>query len=522
MLWRSWAPAHAAFHVFGSNKIPRSIWKQRGRQACRCSGGGGLSLIRSMTPDISLTASLDRCASLVGFAPRQERPSRARFVPSPSEPLVGGAAEAFDQQIQKLFRNGQRQVTVDLSAVSTIDEAGIRALVRGATSAQRVGGLFRLAAVRPAVARALELSDLSSAFEIYGSVAAARIASWPWRAIRLTAGGIAVCGALVWAGLRWPVGLAGVRDATQILASGQDTDAVDWFQPFIELLKLVAAALVGLLVTAIHQPRNARDRRSLDGAGADAAVRVGRDDDDHHRQLPGARVRHRRRRQHHPIPHAGRRSQGRHDAVPADGLGMSTGLGAFAVAGLGTAFLCVALWCWTGSSMQTPRVSCRSRSRRDGREFPTPHVEGVFARNQDRRSSRARSRSPRMSTVKQYHAWLDPRTSLEDLSAQLMTDGAGRDSGGMGTREARAVMSAPARRIHADRIVTAIDKTAGRHPRCHPARRAPDHAVAVPLQRRGDLRQRWRGPVPAASRSSAGHVARQGRTATAGEAARQC
>jgi anti-anti-sigma factor len=376
-----------------------------------------------MTPDISLTASLDRCASLVGFAPRQERPSRARFVPSPSEPLVGGAAEAFDQQIQKLFRNGQRQVTVDLSAVSTIDEAGIRALVRGATSAQRVGGLFRLAAVRPAVARALELSDLSSAFEIYDSVAAARIASWPWRAIRLTAGGIAVCGALVWAGLRWPVGLAGVRDATQILASGQDTDAVDWFQPFIELLKLVAASLVGLLITAIHQP-NTRDHRSSMGqaqtllcvSGAVMMIIIGN-------SLARA------------FGIAGAASIIRF-RTPVDdpkdvtvlfllmGLGMSIGLGAFAVAGLGAAFLCVALIVLNRTSIDPLRVMSVELSAH-GPHFPTSHVEGVFARHRIAFEPREILTAEDGVKNHKYLAWLDPRTSLEELNAELMTDGAG-------------------------------------------------------------------------------------------------
>ena len=317
---------------------------------------------------------------------RQERPSRARFVPSPSEPLVGGAAEAFDQQIQKLFRNGQRQVTVDLSAVSTIDEAGIRALVRGATSAQRVGGLFRLAAVRPAVARALELSDLSSAFEMYDSVAAARIASWPWRAIRLTAGGFAVCGALVWAGLRWPVGLAGVMDATRILASGRHADAVDWFQPFIELLKLVAASLIGLLITAVHRP-DTRDTGPHMGqaqtllcvSGAVMMIIIGN-------SLARA------------FGIAGAASIIRF-RTPVDdpkdvtvlfllmGLGMSIGLGAFAVAGLGAAFLCVRSR--VEPDVHRPRrVSCRSSSRHTVLTFRL-HMSKGCSRVTESRSSRA-------------------------------------------------------------------------------------------------------------------------------------
>jgi hypothetical protein len=59
----------------------------------------------------------------------------------------------------------------------------------------------------------------------------------------------------------------------------------------------------------------------------------------------------------------------------------------------------------------------------EGRQFPATHVENVFARNQIVFEPREISQSDDV-TVK-YHTWLDPRTSLEDLSGQLMIDGAG-------------------------------------------------------------------------------------------------
>ena len=58
-----------------------------------------------------------------------------------------------------------------------------------------------------------------------------------------------------------------------------------------------------------------------------------------------------------------------------------------------------------------------------GRQLPTTHVENVFARNQIVFEPREISQSDDV-TVK-YHTWLDPRTSLEDLSVQLMEEGAG-------------------------------------------------------------------------------------------------
>ena len=59
----------------------------------------------------------------------------------------------------------------------------------------------------------------------------------------------------------------------------------------------------------------------------------------------------------------------------------------------------------------------------NGRHFPTTHVEGVFARNQIVFEPREISTADDV-TVK-YHTWLDQQTSLDDLSVQLMTEGAG-------------------------------------------------------------------------------------------------
>src|SRR5206468_601956 len=150
--------------------------------------------------------------------------------------------------------------------------------------------------------------------------------------------------ALVWMGLRWPLELTGVGDVADELISGGRKSGVPahHFQPFIELLKLVVAALIGMFITAIHQPTMRERTPSMEQAqtllcvsGAMMMIIIGN-------SLARA----------FGIAGAAGIIKFR---TPVDdtkdatilfllmGLGMSTGLGAFAVAGLGTAFLCIAL-----------------------------------------------------------------------------------------------------------------------------------------------------------------------------------
>ena len=353
----------------------------------------------------------------------------ARILLSPREPLVaGGAAEAFEQQLQRLIRAGYRNLVVDLAAVEVIDSAGIRALVRAHTSARRVDGTLRLAAARRRVSEVLELSHLSGIFQMYDSVDAAKIAAWPWEAIRAAAGGTVLCAVLVWAGLRWPAELTGLGQAvtTAITGGSPDPSVFTNVQPFIELSKLVAAALIGILVTAVHQP-SSRDRtntRSMEQAqmllcvsGALMMIIIGN-------SLARA------------FGIAGAASIIRF-RTPVDdpkdvtilfllmGLGMSAGLGAFAVAGLGTAFLCVTLVALDAMAKQQTRLMSVEIVA-DGRTFPSTRVEEIFAQNQIVFEPREIAQADEV-TVK-YHTWLDPRTSLDDLSAQLMRDVAGLTS----------------------------------------------------------------------------------------------
>jgi anti-anti-sigma regulatory factor len=338
------------------------------------------------------------------------------------EALVAGAADAFERQVQQIFRGAYRHLVVDLSRVPAIAGAGLRALAKARTAGERVGGSVRLAAAAPTVASRLQTA-LPTAFELYGSVRAARVAAWPWRTIRIAAAGTALCGVLVWSGLRWPVELAGIPAAAEQLPGAARAHAAAWHrvQPFLELGKLVAAALVGLLITAIHRPGGRERSRAMEHAqtllcvsGAMMMIIIGN-------SLARA------------FGIAGAASIIRF-RTPVDdpkdvtilfllmGLGMSAGLGAFAVVGLGTAFLSAALLALGESSARRQRVMSIAIVAQ-GRCFPVQHVEEVFLQHDIRFEPRELAHAENASA--RYHTWIDPEVSLEEVSAQLIREGGG-------------------------------------------------------------------------------------------------
>ncbi len=344
-----------------------------------------------------------------------------RVVLSPQEGLVaGGPAEEFEQRVQALFRNGSTDLLVDLRRVPTIDSRGVRALVRAHTSAQRLGATFRIACPCRAVRTMLEVSKLDSVFVVYDTIAAAQRRDLRWDLVWTSLAGGALCAALVAGGLRWP--LAGNPDAPMLPSGSEGLASALAPEPFIALVKLVAAALIGIVVTAVHAP-SAADRptgRAMQHAqillcvsGAMMMIIIG-DSLARAFGIAGAAsiVRFRT-----PVED------------PKDvtiifllmSLGMACGLGAFAVAGLGTAFLCVFLFILDRTNVRRSRALAVEVVA-EGRDFPTDHVQNVFARN--RVVFETREVSQGKETAVTYHALIEPHLSLDDLSAQLMAGGA--------------------------------------------------------------------------------------------------
>jgi anti-anti-sigma factor len=359
------------------------------------------------------------------YSSPKRRGTGAPLVLSPTEPLVeGGAAEELERSIQRLIADGHLHLVVDLGGVPRIDGGGVRALVRGFTTARRVAGSFRLARANEDVRAFLKAAHLDTIFPISETLQEAQARAWPWRTVGFIAAGAVFCLALVWGG---NAALPSTLGIPPELTTGAGSTPLTVSQPFLALLKLVVAALIGLFITFVHRP-TARDKpltRSMEQAqvllcvsGAVVMIIIG-DSIARAFGIAGAASIIRFRT---PVED------------PKDitilfllmGLGMAAGLGAFAVAGLATAFLCVLLFALDRMpSDQRPREMVVELVA-EGRDFPVVHVESVFARNGVIFEPRDVSQG-KEAAVK-YHVSMDRRLSLEDLSAQLSAGAAALSS----------------------------------------------------------------------------------------------
>ena len=348
------------------------------------------------------------------------------MVLSPQEPLnSGGPAEELERRIQEIFKAGFEHVVIDLRGVPSADSGGIRALVRGHTSAQRLNRRFTLVAPNARVRELLELSLLTRVLEVADSLVEAKGKSVPWDRV-LTGVAVAFVGfALVGIGMTYPdLGLDNEVTVPRALEQADRAAGGTAFgHPLFELAKLIAAAVIGMLVTVVHRQYRAGAERQTNPAmdqaqvllcisGAMMMIIIGNN-------LARA------------FGIAGAASIIRFRTPVEDarditilfllmGLGMAAGLGALAVAGLGTLFLCAMIPLLNMFSSERPRQMLVEIVA-DEREFPIAHVQHVFAVNGILFEPREVSQGDE-ATAK-YLTTLKPTDSLEDLSAQLMGDG---------------------------------------------------------------------------------------------------
>ena len=105
------------------------------------------------------------------------------------------------------------------------------------------------------------------------------------------------------------------------------------------------------------------------------------------------------------------------------GLGMASGGGLFAVAGLGALFFCFFLLLLNPIARYEKKLRYMAvKLVAEGREFPGAYVEDVFARL--RIVFEPREVSQGKEAVVKYHVALDPQISLGELNTKLMDGGA--------------------------------------------------------------------------------------------------
>jgi anti-anti-sigma factor len=350
------------------------------------------------------------------------------LVLSPQEPLVaGGAAEQLEQQIQASLKSGALHVVVDLRGVPMVDSAGIRAIIRGHTSAQRLGRRFTLVGPNARVRQEINVLRLQDVLQICETMAVARQTPLAWARLLMAAAVIVVGLGLVIGGLMFPgFGLEPMDPSIPVALGGGTVPPTTppWSEPVYQFLKLVVAAIVGMLVTVVHrhyradrEPNPTMDQAQVLLCISGALMMI----------IIGSSVAR-------AFGIAGAASIIRF-RTPVDdakditvlfilmGLGMAAGVGGFALAGMGTLFLCGMLPLLNVFSTPKLRLMLVEVVAK-GREFPFERVEHVFALNHVLFEPREVSQGDEASV--EYLATLPPDASLEEISSQLLAEGQGK------------------------------------------------------------------------------------------------
>jgi anti-sigma B factor antagonist len=88
---------------------------------------------------------------------------------------LGRETEALRQRLKDLVESGQKQIVLDLSGVDYIDSAGLGTLVAGAASVRRAGGELKLANLTERVRGLMQITHLSTLFDVYDNLEKARL-----------------------------------------------------------------------------------------------------------------------------------------------------------------------------------------------------------------------------------------------------------------------------------------------------------------------------------------------------------
>ena len=87
--------------------------------------------------------------------------------------IDGLTAESLQEALSGKLQKGLNRMVADFSGVDYTSSAGLRVILATVKEARRNGGDFRLAAVRPAVLRVLEMSGFVGIVKIFPDAEAA-------------------------------------------------------------------------------------------------------------------------------------------------------------------------------------------------------------------------------------------------------------------------------------------------------------------------------------------------------------
>ncbi len=83
---------------------------------------------------------------------------------------AGPNAESLVAKVQELVQSGQTHLVLDLAKVTYLDSTGISALIRAAAAPKMLGGATKLLNLTKRITDTLQITRLSSGFEIFDDV----------------------------------------------------------------------------------------------------------------------------------------------------------------------------------------------------------------------------------------------------------------------------------------------------------------------------------------------------------------
>ncbi|HEV3279142.1 MAG TPA: STAS domain-containing protein [Terriglobia bacterium] len=88
--------------------------------------------------------------------------------------MLGPETEVLRRRIKSAAESGHTRIVLDLAGVDYIDSAGLGTLVGGAASVRKAGGELKLANLTSRVRDLIQITRLSTLFEVHDSLDKAR------------------------------------------------------------------------------------------------------------------------------------------------------------------------------------------------------------------------------------------------------------------------------------------------------------------------------------------------------------